>query len=160
VESVSGNGVVGSGATQRAACDACRPRAENPAVPARSTILLVEDEQAVRALASRVLRRKGYNVLEAMDGEDALRIASQHDGPLALLITDLIMPGLNGPRLADSLAATRPGMRVLLISGCLEEEVTGLGNLRDASFLGKPFLPDDLVAHVEKILSTSANSAA
>jgi len=126
------------------------------AAPGSDTILLVEDEGAVRALAARVLRRKGFTVLEAKDGEDALRVAGSHAGAITLLITDLIMPGLDGPRLAERLLASgRPAMRVLLISGYMEEDLRR-GALRHAAFLGKPFLPDDLVARVETLLAAPA----
>jgi DNA-binding response OmpR family regulator len=116
----------------------------------------VEDEQAVRMVAARVLRRKGFNVLEAIDGRDALAVAGDHLGSIALLITDLIMPSLDGPQLAVTLGQTRPTMRVLFMSGYLEEDIAGRGVQLDASFLGKPFLPDDLVARVESLLGTTA----
>jgi DNA-binding response OmpR family regulator len=106
-------------------------------------------------VAARILRRKGFNVLEAIDGRDALAVAGDHLGSIALLISDLIMPSLDGPQLAETLGRTRPGMRVLFMSGYLEEDIVGRGVQRDASFLGKPFLPDDLVARVESLLGTS-----
>ena len=111
----------------------------------RETILLVEDERAVRMVAARILRRKGFNVLEAIDGRDAVAVAGDHLGSIALLISDLVMPSLDGPQLAETLGQTRPGMRVLFMSGYLQEDIVGRGVQRDASFLGKPFLPDDLV---------------
>lgn len=116
------------------------------------TILLVEDEPAVRNLASRVLRRRGYHVIEAVDGGDALRIANAYDGTIALIVTDLIMPGLDGPRLAQALVPSRPEMRVLFMSGYTEADLPNQGVLSGAEFLGKPFLPDDLLRVVVSLL--------
>jgi DNA-binding response OmpR family regulator len=120
---------------------------------AAATILLVEDEAAVRNLAARVLRRTGYLVLEATDGDDALRVAAAHAGVIDLLISDLIMPGVDGPTLAATLGRDRPAMRVLLMSGYMQEDLAGRGVGADAAFLGKPFLPDDLMARVRALLA-------
>lgn len=117
-----------------------------------ATILLVEDEAAVRTLAVRVLRRTGYFVLEASDGDEALRVAAAHAGVIDLLISDLIMPGVDGPTLAATLGRDRPDMRVLLMSGYMEEDLASRGVSADAAFLGKPFLPDDLMARVRALL--------
>lgn len=134
------------------------PRAQNDALQPHgcsngaATILLVEDEAAVRNLAVRVLRRTGYLVLEAGDGDEALRVAAAHAGAIDLLISDLIMPGVDGPTLAATLGRDRPDMRVLLMSGYMEEDLAGRGVGPDAAFLGKPFLPDDLMARVRALL--------
>lgn len=124
----------------------------NPAA-ARETILLVEDEQAVRALAVRVLRRRGFQVIEAADGKDALRLAEQASQPIDLLVTDLIMPGVDGPALATRLLPSRPTMRVLFMSGYMEQDVRERSDITHADFLGKPFLPEDLIGKVEAILA-------
>src|SRR5204862_5464669 len=80
------------------------------------TVLLVEDDDAVRSLARAVLRRHGYTVLEARHGVDALRLAERHRDTIHLLITDVVMPHMNGRELADRLASVRPKMRVLFMS--------------------------------------------
>ena len=99
--------------------DAPEPEAAaEPATPTgHETILLVEDEEAVRAFARRVLDGLGYTVLEASAGQDALEVATRHPGPIDLLLTDVLMPQLRGPELAARLAPTRPAMKVLLMSG-------------------------------------------
>ncbi|HEX2094085.1 MAG TPA: PAS domain S-box protein, partial [Longimicrobiaceae bacterium] len=88
------------------------------AAPTRGaeTVLLAEDEETVRRLAKRVLQRSGYTVLEAADGEEALRVAEAHRGPIHLLVTDVVMPRLGGRDLAARLLAARPGLRVLYVS--------------------------------------------
>lgn len=145
-----------NGSTQ--AGDQRFPRAQNDAPQPQScsngaaTILLVEDEAAVRNLAVRVLRRTGYLVLEAGDGDEALRVVAAHAGVIDLLISDLIMPGVDGPTLAATLGRDRPDMRVLLMSGYMEEDLASRGVGPDAAFLGKPFLPDDLLARVRALL--------
>lgn len=116
------------------------------------TILLVEDDAAVRRLAREVLTRYGYTILEARDGEEALAIAEHHQSVIDLLITDVIMPGLGGRALAVKLIATRPAIRVLYTSGyaadlMLREELEG-----DLPFLAKSFLPSDLIRTVRGVL--------
>jgi CheY-like chemotaxis protein len=117
------------------------------------TILLVEDDDAVRQLAVIVLRRLGYTVLEAPEAEAATRIFTTHAGPLHLLVTDVIMPGLSGPRLAERLRALRPGLRVLFLSGYSEEELDitqGAGP--DTRFLAKPYLGTTLARTIREVL--------
>ncbi|HSE03370.1 MAG TPA: response regulator, partial [Methylomirabilota bacterium] len=84
---------------------------------APATVLVVEDEEEVRALARDVLEMNGYTVLEALDAADAGRLAETHPGPIHLLITDVVMPGVSGPELARRLRAHRPDLRVLCMSG-------------------------------------------
>jgi two-component system cell cycle sensor histidine kinase/response regulator CckA len=106
------------------------------------TILLVEDEASVRALARRVLEQAGYTVLEAADGSDGARIAEEYDGPLDLLLTDVVMPNVGGRTLAERLRATRPALPVLFISGYPEGELVRSDLTGDsASYLEKPFSP-------------------
>lgn len=126
---------------------------------ARETILLVEDEQAVRTLAVRVLRRRGFQVIEAVDGQDALRLVEHSADVIDLLITDLIMPGVDGPALATRLIPTRPAMRVLFMSGYMEEDVRERTDIKHADFLGKPFLPEDLIRKVEGMLAAPGTVA-
>lgn len=130
-----------------------RDATSQPGGAVRETILLVEDEESVRRLAARVLRRKGFTILEAVDGEDALRVAETETGCIALLITDLIMPGVDGPELVKRLKPLRPQMRVLFMSGYLEEDLKTTQLNADAAFLGKPFLPDDLLRKAESMLA-------
>jgi two-component system cell cycle sensor histidine kinase/response regulator CckA len=117
-------------------------------------ILLVEDEQAVRLLASRLLRRNGFTVLEAVDGDDALRVAQPHLDAIDLIITDLVMPGIDGPQLARALSSSRPGIRILYMSGYPEEDLRLELQPPGRAFIGKPFLPADLLARVAALLAT------
>src|SRR5205085_12300729 len=81
------------------------------------TVLLVEDEGGVRGLARQILTGCGYSVLEAADGAEAVRVAAAHPGPIDVVVTDVVMPGLGGREVADRVAAYHPGARVLIISG-------------------------------------------
>jgi two-component system cell cycle sensor histidine kinase/response regulator CckA len=113
------------------------------------TILVAEDNEALRALLRIGLEICGYHVLAAASGREALRLAALRDGPIALLITGVVMPEIGGPELARRLAARRPGLKVLLLSGP-SEEMARLG--KDAAILRKPFRPSALVAKVREIL--------
>ena len=131
-----------------------------PAAPAvatvpggEETVLMVEDEPAVRGLVTEVLRRKGYRVLEAGDGQEALEMARRHAGPLHLLVADIVMPGMGGRDVARRLAAERPGLRVLLISGYgIEPGDPYGGGPGLEAFLQKPFTPAALARRVREIL--------
>ena len=113
--------------------------------PGTGTILLVEDEDAVRKLVSRVLRRVGYRVLEADDAHDAIQVASRHQGRLQALVTDVVMPGMGGTELARTLAAMHPHLKVLFMSGYTRSEVLPAEQLGgDSAFLPKPMTPADL----------------
>ena len=117
------------------------------------TVLLVEDEPALRAVARRVLQRQGYTVLEAADGDAALALVATHQGPLDLLVTDVVMPGLSGRDLADRLTAARPDLRVLFVSGYSGEALAHHGILDpDLAYLEKPFNPDALAIKVREVL--------
>ncbi len=117
------------------------------------TILLVEDEDAVRNLIRRVLELHGYKVLTAANAEAALEVSRLHGGPLHLLLTDVVMPGLSGPRLAERLLMERPAVRIILMSGyaatTLEQKI-----LLDpaSSFLQKPFTSELLMRRVREVL--------
>ncbi len=118
-----------------------------------TTILLVEDESMVRTLARRILNQHGYTVLEAPRGADAIAIAAQHDGPIHVLLTDVVMPEMSGHALAEQLAALRPGIQVIYISGYTDGAIVRHGVLAaDAIFLQKPFTPNDLVRKVCQVL--------
>jgi two-component system, cell cycle sensor histidine kinase and response regulator CckA len=119
------------------------------------TILLVEDQDAVRCFARYVLLAGGYTVLEAGDGEEALRVARQRQGPIHLLVTDVVMPRMSGRQLADVLARERPEMRVLFVSGHADEAITRCGLPAGAgAFLQKPFGPASLARKAREVLDT------
>ena len=123
--------------------------------PARGneTVLVVEDEPAVLTLSRRALETQGYVVLAASDATAALRIVERHGGTIHLLVTDVVMPGLSGRELADKLAAQRPGIRVLYMSGYPGDAVVEHGSLPAGSaFLQKPFSPDSLARKVRDVL--------
>ena len=129
-------------------------------VPARiettsgsETVLLVEDEGVVRTLVRSTLAQRGYRVLEAQNGNQALEIADHHQGPLHLLLTDVILPGMNGRELAEQLRGRRPETRVLYISGYTEETIARQGVLAPGvGFLQKPFTLEALARKVRGIL--------
>jgi PAS domain S-box-containing protein len=128
--------------------------AEAPEVTAGTeTVLLVEDEDAVRALSRVVLQASGYQVIEARNGIDAIRLAEGYAGPIDMLVTDLVMPQVGGRQLADHLLRVMPGMRVLFISGYTDETVLSEGGLAvGLAFLQKPFRPIELVRRVRATL--------
>ena len=121
------------------------------------TILLVEDEGAVRSLAKQVLEQNGYTVLEASNGGEALVFADQHRGRISLLITDVVMPGMSGPDVAERLASLRPEIRVLYISGYTDNAIGDGGVVEmGMAYLSKPFSPDALLLKVRGILDAPA----
>jgi len=124
------------------------------------TILLVEDERAVRDLLRQVLQRYGYTVLEASYPEQALALSQCHEGPIHLLLTDVVMPMMSGLELAGETRAMRPSLRVLYMSG-YTDNVTDLPHVVNAmsSFLQKPFSPDTLVHKVREVLDMPASPA-
>ena len=117
------------------------------------TILLVDDEETVRRFGSRVLEKHGFQVLCAATGAEALSTAHGHDGTIDLLLTDVMMPEMNGCVLAERMLAQRPSLRVLFISGYAEnviaEQIALVGG---SAFLGKPFKPKALVSKVREVL--------
>ena len=119
--------------------------------PGRETVLVVEDEDAVRALAVASLERHGYHVLVAAGGEEALQVAHDFRSPIDLLLTDVVMPGMKGPDLARRLKLLRPTMRVLLMSGYAADVVTA-ADLKDSPLLSKPFSPAALTRAVRAAL--------
>lgn len=119
-----------------------------------TTILLVEDEYAVRALCSRVLQSAGYRVLEAADGVQAVELARRHAGPIDLVVTDVVMPGISGREAADAITAMRPAARVLYMSGYTDDDMLRHGVLRGlVAYLPKPFTPDVLLTRVREVLA-------
>ena len=112
------------------------------------TILLVEDEDGVRRVVETMLKRHGYDVLSSGSAKDALAAAGQHDGVIHLLITDMVMPGMSGRKMAECLVETRPDMKVLYVSGYGDGSVSH----SDADFLQKPFSTEELAAKVREML--------
>ena len=120
------------------------------------TVLLVEDEHAVRALARRVLESCGYTVLEAADGREALRVAEGHGGSLDLLLSDVVIPHLGGRQLAERLTSLQPGLKVLFLSGYTDDVAIRHGVVRaEFAFLQKPFTPAELAQTVRAVLDSS-----
>jgi CheY-like chemotaxis protein len=137
-----------------------RVEAEEPAAPGwaaglqgHETVLVAEDEDGVRELLRKVLAEHGHRVLEARHGRDALLVAERYEGPVDLLITDVVMPELGGSELAERLSARHPGLKVLYISGYTNDEVVRRGVSRTAvHFLQKPFSSQELMRKVREVL--------
>ncbi len=118
------------------------------------TVLIVEDERAVRALASRILQERGYHVLEAADGAEGLRIAQEYMKEIHLVLTDVVMPGIGGRALISRLEEIRPGIKALFISGYTDNAIVHHGILDSGvAFLQKPFSVDGLLRKVREVLS-------
>jgi len=138
------------------------PAAEELAPNGCETLLLVEDEAAVRQSEREFLLLSGYIVLEAADGEDALRIAAKYRGTIHLMITDVVMPRMGGAKLAGQLRAIRSDMKVLFVSGYAEATVLRQGAIDlNTSFLQKPFSLKALARKIRELIepSISANAA-
>ena len=124
------------------------------------TVLLAEDEDAVRALATRALLHYGYTVLEARNAEEALRVAGGHAGPIHLLLTDVVMPGMSGRLLAQRVAERHPGMKVLYMSGYPDDAIVRHGVLEPGiRLLEKPFTPKMVQQLVREVLDTPVDGA-
>ena len=124
----------------------------------RETILLVDDEETVLRFSARVLTKEGFRVLSVGSGPAALDAAQTGANAIDLLVTDVMMPGMNGCQLAESLLARRPSLRVLFMSGYAEDVlVTNVGLVPGAAFLGKPFKPKALVTKVREVLATEVS---
>jgi two-component system, cell cycle sensor histidine kinase and response regulator CckA len=136
--------------------DAIRPASSSETCPQGSeTILLVEDEGAVRESTREFLARNGYTVVEAANGEDALRASRDYAGQIHLLISDVVMPKMSGPQLAEQLCAERPRMRSLFVSGYAENTVLRHGAINVTShFLAKPFCLSALAKKIRDVLVT------
>lgn len=123
------------------------------------TVLLVEDEASVRRLLKHVLSKQGYEVLEASSGEEALEIYDRHDGHIHLLLTDMVMPKMNGRELADELTRRQPGLRVLYVSGYTDDVLIRNGALGPGMyFLQKPLKPQVLTTKVREVLDAAEQS--
>jgi len=133
------------------------PAAHDPQDPVpgcgNETLLVAEDEPMVRKLACDILTRHGYRVLEAQDSEDALRLAREHGGSIHLLLTDVIMPHMNGKELYRHLRVLRPNTRVLFMSGYIDDVIAQHGVLNPGiQFLQKPFSMQVLTQKIRQVL--------
>ncbi len=144
--------------TEEAANEKEEEALEDNDTTGQGVVLLVEDEAAVRAFSSRALNMRGYTVLEAEDGEDALRVLEDYDGTIDLVVSDVVMPGLDGPGLVERLRADSPELKVVFMSGYAEdsfrkqlEEAGG-----EVHFLPKPFSLPQLAGIVKKVIGTDA----
>jgi CheY-like chemotaxis protein len=120
---------------------------------ASKTIMLVEDEDSVRALSRLILEREGYTIIEARDGKEALLMCEQYPGKIDLLLTDVVMPYLGGPELAEQVILLRPGIKVVYLSGYTDKAIVQQGLLREGvAYLEKPFTPQTLVRRLRQVL--------
>ncbi len=118
------------------------------------TILIVEDDAAVRHFTKTILVKYGYRILEAANGEEALQIAKKHSGDIHLLLTDVVLPGINGMEVSERLKALRPIVKVLFVSGYTADVIARRGVLNPGvSLLDKPFTPDNLASKVREVLA-------
>ncbi|HKP97585.1 MAG TPA: response regulator [Fibrobacteria bacterium] len=127
-----------------------------PAANGDETVLLVEDEPAVRRFSRLALERFGYRVLEACDGKEGLEVSGAYVGPIHLVLSDVVMPRLDGPHMVRSLMATRPGLRVLFMSGYTDDAIVRHGFLEaNTSFIQKPFMPGKLAKAIREVLNAA-----
>ena len=129
------------------------PSINVPATKGAETILVAEDEDGVRHIVTQMLREQGYTVLPANGGAEAIHIATTHTGPVQLLVSDVMMPRMSGPELAQRLRGLRPEMRVLFVSGYTDSEIVREGELEPGTdFLQKPFTREQLATKVREVL--------
>jgi CheY-like chemotaxis protein len=128
-------------------------------VPAKrsETVLLVEDEPQVRKLAAIALERVGFTVIEAQNPEDAFAVTARHQGPVHLILSDVVMPGMNGRVMVERLITKYPDARILFMSGYTDDALAPLGVAHgDVAFLQKPFTPKQLAERVRDVLDAAA----
>ena len=135
--------------------DDARAEAEDTLVRGVETILLVEDERAVRAVARQVLSRRGYRVLEAENGHDALRVSAAFEAVIHLVVSDAVMPGMTGAEVVRRLTAQRPALRSLIMSGYTDDEIVRRGIVSsEVAFVQKPFSANELSHAVRGVLDS------
>jgi DNA-binding NtrC family response regulator len=131
----------------------------SPAPPGRAgaaaSVLVVDDEAAVRRFASRVLQREGYEVVEATDGAEALEIIRAPGASFAVVVSDIVMPRCNGVELLQALAVSHPGLPVILMSGYATAALAELGIAAPCGILTKPFPSESLLHEVQRCISHS-----
>jgi two-component system cell cycle sensor histidine kinase/response regulator CckA len=137
------------------------PRRARSSVRGSEVILLVEDEENIRQPATEILESRGYTVLAAGDGSEAIDLAAQHPGPIHIMVTDVVMPGMSGSQLAERMTAERQDLKVVYISGYPEDSIAHHGVLNPGHiFLQKPFSPATLLAKVREVLDNAVVSMA
>jgi two-component system cell cycle sensor histidine kinase/response regulator CckA len=138
-------------------------RLEAPATADRipggsETILVVEDDEVVRQLVTRILQSGGYRMLEASDGSNALQICQQCEGQIELVLTDLVMPQMSGPALTEKLKELYPGIRIVYTSGYADDAIVRHGHLDPGMpFIQKPFSPNNLLQKVREVLDNGTS---
>jgi signal transduction histidine kinase/ActR/RegA family two-component response regulator len=139
---------------------AMAPPTDAPVAGGTETILIAEDEDLVRSVAVRILTARGYSVLAASSGAEALKILARHGGPIDLLLTDVVMPQMSGKMLVERVGTSRPEMRVLYMSGYTDDLIAHHGVLEPGtSLLQKPFTPDSLERKVNEVLHREPGQA-
>jgi signal transduction histidine kinase len=140
--------------------EAVQPAKVSPkALEGSETILVVEDDDAVRNMTREFLKIKGYTVVEARSAPDAIQFTKRHNGPIDLVLTDVVMPGMKGRELVERLASLRPGVKVLYMSAYTEDAIVNYGILDPGTaFIEKPFSPDGLACKVREVLETTKGS--
>jgi len=124
-----------------------------------SAILVVEDQDSVRRITNSILKVYGYDILEAANGDEAMDVAQKHSGEIHLLLTDVVLPGINGRELGERLRMLRPKLKVLFTSGYTSEVIARRGVLDDGlAYIAKPFTPDRLAAKVREVLNEPPTS--
>jgi CheY-like chemotaxis protein len=143
------------------AASAADPKRDVGPLQGTETVLLVEDEDSLREISREVLAGNGYRVLEASDGTAAIAVARAHAGPIHLLLTDVVMPGISGRELAETLLPTRAEMRVLYMSGYTEDLIAHRGVLEAGTLLlPKPFTTSTLLRRVREALASGSRDVA
>ena len=125
----------------------------NPPASKPPVILLVEDETMVREITGQVLSHAGYSVLESSNAKEALQIAGSHDGPIDLLLTDIVMPEMNGADLAQHMLSRQPDLVTIFMSGYAEHDVLKKAKFNSAAHIQKPFTIDALLSSVSEALN-------
>jgi two-component system cell cycle sensor histidine kinase/response regulator CckA len=125
-----------------------------PSTPHTATVLIVEDDPAIRDISAKILRRRGYTVLTAESGDEAREICERHDGTIHVLLSDVVMPGMNGPMVAAMLTKMRPGLKVVFMSGYSTKDIARHGVIEhEVPFLQKPFTPERLANTISEVLA-------
>lgn len=129
----------------------------SPVPGSMESILVVDDDEAVLSVVAKVLSRQGYRVSTASNGEAGLKVAAEADEPFALMVTDMVMPGMNGRELAEAMAVQSPSTLVLYMSAYTEDEILRKGvRASDVHFISKPFTVDGLREKVRNVLDGTA----